>query len=330
MSEPEDDAGAAPTSPGAAPITHRGLLPVGTADAVRALAAAVEDADGVEAFGEQTLLDLTDPQAYVVHVLVPGPWHGPEPGPGRGAAPDGPAELVGYALVDLSVPGAATAELAVAPTARRRGLGTALLAAVRGIAHAYGVARPAVWAHGHLPGASALARRSGMVVTRELWQMSLDLVARPIGEPPPAPDDVVLRPFVVGQDEAAWLAVNARAFADHPEQGRLTLADLVARESEAWFAADDLLLAEQAGHLLASVWMKVEPGSDTGELYVLGVDPDAQGRGLGRLLTAATIDHLTAKGLRRVVLYTSPENPGAVRTYRAAGFETSRVDVQYC
>ncbi|WP_034661023.1 mycothiol synthase [Cellulomonas sp. KRMCY2] len=323
-------------APGTRQITRRGLLPAVTADAVRALAVEVARADGVEAFGEQTLLNLLDPQVTVVHVLVTDA--GAEPGLEPGAQP---AELVGYAQVDLSVTGTCTAELAVAPRARGRGLGAALLTAVLDAARANGVERPAIWAHGHLPGATALATRAGLAVTRELWQMSLDLPGSPTGDDPtgdrpvpspapvPVPDDIVLRPFVVGQDEAAWLTVNARAFADHPEQGRLTRDDLAAREREPWFSADDLLLAERAGRLVASVWMKVEPGSDTGELYVLGVDPDAQGRGLGRLLTAATVDHLAARGLRRVVLYTSPQNAGAVRTYLAAGFETSRVDVQY-
>ena len=324
--------------PGTRQITRRGLLPAVTVHAVRALAVEVARADGVEAFGEQTLLNLLDPHVAVVHVLVTdaGAEPGVEPGVEPGAQPAG---VVGYAQVDVSVTGTSTAELAVAPPARGRGLGAALLTAVLDVARAHGVERPAIWAHGNLPAATALATSAGMAVTRELWQMSLDLpnrdladrpmADRPMADPAPVPDGVVLRPFVVDQDEAAWLTVNARAFADHPEQGRLTLGDLAAREREPWFSADDLLLAERSGRLLASVWMKVEPGSDTGELYVLGVDPDAQGGGLGRLLTAATVDHLAAKGLRRVVLYTSPQNAGAVRTYVAAGFETSRVDVRY-
>jgi len=138
-----------------------------------------------------------------------------------------------------------------------------------------------------------------------------------------------VRPFVVGQDDDAWLAMNARAFAEHPEQGRMTAADLSARQHEPWFRADDLLLAEHDGRLLAFAWMKVESGDDTGELYALGVDPAAQGSGLGRYLTARILDHLAARGLRRVLLYTEATNAAAVRTYTAAGFRRSRTDVQY-
>ena len=45
-------------------------------------------------------------------------------------------------------------------------------------------------------------------------------------------EGVGVRSFVVGQDEEAWVALNARAFADHPEQGRLTVADLRLRAGE--------------------------------------------------------------------------------------------------
>lgn len=237
--------------------------------------------------------------------------------------------LVGYAGVDLRPSAAPTgAELVVAPGARRRGFGGGLLHAVRALTAQAGLDAPAVWAHGDLPAARALASGAGMSVVRELWRMERELDEPVVAGDPP--DGVRVRPFVVGQDEEAWLQVNGRAFADHPEQGRMGPADLRAREREPWFDAEDLLLAEDAdGTLLASLWMKVEPGSGAGELYALGVDPAAQGRGLGRYLTARTSEHLGARGCPRVVLYVEADNFAAVRTYTAAGFRTARSDVQY-
>lgn len=293
---------------------HPGLLDPAVVREVRTLAEVAEQHDGVEALGEQTLLNAGDPGAAVVHLTIRGD-----------GGPDGGGALLGYAQLDQT----GTAELVVTPSARRRGLGSALLAAVRAEARRAEVERPRVWAHGNLPPARALAARAGMSVVRELWQMSLDLGARPSTPTPAPPADVTVRPFVVGRDEEAWLTVNARAFATHPEQGRMTLADLHARQAEPWFDAADLLLAERDGRLLASAWMKVEPGGSSGELYALGVDPDAQGAGLGRLLTAKVLDHLAAKGLRTATLYTEADNTAAVRTYTAAGFTTTRSDVQY-
>lgn len=282
-----------------------GPLPETTVAQVRALAGDATAADGVPPLGEQALLDLTDAAAPVRHVV------------GDDA----------YAWLDLR--GRPTAELVVAPAARRRGLGRALLTAVRAAALDEAGELPLVWAHGNLPGARALAHSAHLAVRRELWQLRRDLDPADLPPVPPAPRGVAVREFVPGADDEAWLALNARAFAHHPEQGRMSAVDLTARQAEPWFRADDLLLAERDGHLLAFVWLKVERGDDAGELYVLGVDPTAQGLGLGRLLTAMTLHQLAERGLRRVLLYTEADNTVAVRTYTSAGFVRSRVDVQY-
>ena len=352
---------------------HWGRLDATTAAEVRALAAVAEGADGVEALGEQTLLhlagdadadseggsgddaDVVGGRPRVLHVTVHsgdrlvGYAQAEVPDDAPASAATGAQDAAAAGRPDAAVP---SAELVVAPDVRRQGIGRALLDRVRGDVVSAGHPSPAVWAHGNLPGARALAAAAGLGVVRELWRMTRDLGADVPADPtapaapanpaapaaattpdsaptPTLPDGVTVRAFVVGQDEGAWLAVNARAFAGHPEQGRMTLEDLRAREREPWFSPDDLLLAEDDGRLLASVWLKVEPGSDEGELYVLGVDPDAQGRGLGRLLTAATLARLAARGLRRAVLYTEATNTAAVRTYERAGFAPSRIDVQY-
>ena len=244
---------------------YEGRLPGSTVAQVRAIAQAAADHDLVAPLGEQTLLDLADAATPARHLTVDEP-------------------PVGYAALDLR--GQPTVELVVAPTARGRGLGRLLLDAARDAARGSGDAA-LVWAHGNLPAARALAASAGLAALRELWQMTADL--QPLS-PPALPDDVAIRPFVVGQDEDAWLEVNARAFADHPEQGRMTLDDLRARQREPWFRADDLLLTERAGRLVGFAWLKVT--GDVGELYALGVDPDAQGGGLGRRLTAVALEHL--------------------------------------
>lgn len=283
---------------------------------VRALATAADEHDGIEALGEQTLLRLRDEGSAVVHVL------------GR----TGGTDVVGYAQVDVGGPTTAPAstELVVAPVRRRHGVGRALLAAADRAARSAGRPGVVVWAHGDLPGAQALGATAGLRVTRELWQMARPLSATDAAGPAPAPPQgVVVRPFVVGQDEDAWVHLNGRAFANHPEQGRLTRTDVEAREREPWFDPGDLLLAERDGRLVASVWMKVEPGATAGELYALGVDPDEQGSGLGRFLTGVVVRHLAAHGLERAELYVEGDNEPAIRTYHRAGFERSRLDVQY-
>lgn len=323
------------------PLRLRGPLPPTTVEAIRALADDATRHDGVAPLSEQPLLWLTDPRAPVAHLLVS------EAGTGS-ADPSRPATadlLLGYAQVDLAVPGAASAELVVAPAARGRGIGSALLDAVLREGDAEPVPTPLVpdpapprravhvWAHGDLPAARRLAFSAGLTVVRELWQMRLDLTADASAEPAPPPG-VTIRTFVPGVDEAAWCRVNARAFASHPEQGRLTPADVDAREHEPWFDPAGFLLAERDGVLVGSAWTKVHPAGEldtgpVGELYALGIDPDAQGQGLGAALTGLALAHLRARGLRSVVLYTEADNTAATRTYHRAGFTRSAVDVMY-
>lgn len=303
------------------PVMRRGPLEPAAAAEIRDLAAAARATDGVAPLSEQPLLHLTS-AAPTVHLLT--------------REPDG--TLVGYAQLDLGAPGSANAELVVAPGARRRGVGGRLLGTARSLAAADRSRDPAgrrfsVWAHGDLPAARALAASAGLAVVRELWLMSLDLTRLPADGAPPLPHGVVVRAFVPGQDEDAWRRGNARAFARHPEQGRITREDLEARIAEPWFDPAGFLLAEREGVLLGSVWTKVHPADDAegaiGEIYVVGVDPDAQGLGLGGALTRRGLEYLAGRGLRRAILYTDADNKIAVRAYTRAGFVRDGVDVQF-
>lgn len=292
-------------------------------DAVRTLAATVAERDGVAAFSEQTLLNLTNP--------AQGEQERPE-----GAADRAPrafllpvvevplvegGELVGYAQIDRG-----SAELAVHPDHRRRGLGTRLLDEVLA-----GAPDARVWAHGPHAGAAPLAASRGLVVVRELWLMvgGAESLAAAAGSPPAVPDGVIVTTFDADRDGDDWVAVNARAFAHHPEQGRMTRSDLDARTAEPWFDPEGFWLARDAtdGTLLASMWTKVSDA--VGEIYVLGVDPAAQGRGLGGFLTATAMQRFARLGLAEVELYVEGDNEPAIRTYQRAGFRRRRADVQY-
>lgn len=305
-----DPIGAFP--PGVRVDRLQGPLPPTLEATVRALAADAETTDGVAPLSEAALLALGDPDAATTHLLAI-----------ESAADDA---LLGYAGLDSADPADPTLHLVVAPEHRRRGIGTALLVRARDRAPV------GVWAHGALPAARALAEAHGLAVVRELWVMRRELDDEP-AQRPQVPAGIAIRSFVPGRDEPAWLALNARAFADHPEQGRMTLHDLLAREAEPWFDPDGLLLAERSGALLGSAWTKVHPASDVdpahGELYVLGVDPAAHGHGLGRLLATLGLSHLHDRGLGAAMLYTGPENAAAVRLYRSLGFEVTGTDVRY-
>jgi mycothiol synthase len=183
-----------------------------------------------------------------------------------------------------------------------------------------------VWAHGDLPAAAGLAAALGWSRLRSLWQLRRPLAATlPDAPPPPG---VRIRTFAAGRDEAAWLAVNRRAFATHPEQGRWTLDDLLMREREPWFDPAGFFLAERAGSLVGFHWTKVHEDG-LGEVYVVGVDPEARGLGLGRVLTIVGLNHLRTRGLSTAMLYVDEDNVPAVNLYESLGFRHWTTDVMY-
>jgi len=139
----------------------------------------------------------------------------------------------------------------------------------------------------------------------------------------------VLRAFLPGEDEAAVVAVNDRAFAWHPEQSRWDTRQLEVREVQPWFDPKGFLLAvEPAGRLLGFHWTKVHP-SGLGEIYVLAVDPDAQGTGLGGALMVAGLAHLRARGALEAMLYVESDNAAALRTYQKLGFVRHHTDAEF-
>ncbi len=256
------------------------------------------------------------------------PAEGPLPREFRGGehllAVEG-GELVGYAHLDTDGDsfGRPVAEVVVRPAARRRGVGTALVEAV--LARAADGVR--VWAHGDHPGAARVAERLGLGRVRELLTMTLRFDHEPAA--PVWPDGVTVRAFEPGRDEAALVEVNRAAFDWHPEQGSLSVADVEAAEAEPWFDPAGLFLAVDADdRLLGFHWTKVHPGA-VGEVYVVGVDPRAQGGGLGKALTLVGLAHLRALGVPSVILYVESDNAPAIAVYRKLGFTRSAADVQY-
>ncbi len=151
--------------------------------------------------------------------------------------------------------------------------------------------------------------------------------------PPPVRDDEVVatRTFRVGQDEPAWLVTNNRAFAGHPEQGKWDLATIRAREAEPWFDSDGFRIHEADGRLAGSCWTKVHATASPplGEIYVISVDPDFRGRGLGRALTRAGLEWLASVGVATGMLYVDAANTAAVKLYLSMGFTTHHVDRSY-
>jgi mycothiol synthase len=314
-------------------IAVSGPLPPDVVAAVTALCAAATEVDGVQPLSEHVTLHLRDggegPDRNILLTLPTG-------------------EVVGYGHLDPTdqVAGAA-AELVVHPQFRRHGFGRLLVSTAIATTPD---GRLRLWAHGDQPAARALAASLGFHEGRRLDQLRRSLRA-PL--PPAAlPPGVRLRAFRPGEDDDTWLALNAAAFAGHPEQGAWSSADLHARMKESWFDPAGFLIAEQDGEgpdggpgaeprMVGFHWTKVHGGvvhgdgpdrhghEPIGEVYVVGVDRQARGRGLGRALTLAGLHWLRGLGLTQAMLYVEGDNAAALAVYRSLGFTSWDTDVMF-
>jgi len=276
---------------------------------IRDLFSAAKAVDGVSPVGDQVLREL--PHDRTRHLL----------------AVDGDA-VVGYlnlAAAEAKAP--AMAELVVHPQARRNGTGSTMARQ----ALSEGGDGTRIWAHGNLEPARATAAALGLVVVRELLQMRRPLTGLPRLR---APEGLRITTYSGPADDAELLRVNNAAFAWHPEQAGWTEADIAERRGEPWFDPGGLFMAvdEHTGALLGFHWTKVH-SADLGEVYVVGVDPAAQGRGVGATLTLVGLHHLaerlTGSSKPAVMLYVEADNSAAVKAYRRLGFDVRTVDAAY-
>ncbi|MBX3077771.1 MAG: mycothiol synthase [Cryobacterium sp.] len=253
----------------------------------------------------------------------------------------------GSVLVGAAIVGPDEFELVIDPDARGAGDGAALVSRVL----AEHPAATFAWAHGDHPASRALAARFGFEPVRTLLQLRAPVSDGSLRDglrPPQGADrdslpeerearlegnhQQYLEPFRPGVDDTAWLALNARAFAAHPEQGGLTQRDLDDRKAEPWFDPGDFLILRDGERMIGFCWLKVEEADDheqVGEYYAVGIDPDRQGEGLGRVLMDAGFARLVERGIRTAALYVEADNEPALALYRRYGFAQHTIDVRY-
>ena len=281
-------------------VVDRDALSAAEVAAVLGLQTATQQHDGAPPLNDAAIAVLHQPGSTARHLLV---YEG--------------ADLIGYAQLDGTA-----GSVVVHPEHRRRGLGTRLVQQLQ----AWATGGLELWAVGNSPAAQALATTTGLCARRALL-----IMRRPTDLPLPNAQlgaNITVRTFQPGVDDAAWLALNARAFRHHPDQGSLTGVDLGLRMAEPWFNPDGFFLAVEGNTLVGFHWTKQHPGR-LGEVYVLGVDPAAGGRGLGRALLTIGLQHLRDRGNLAVHLYVEADHAGAVGLYRASGFVEVTRDVMY-
>ena len=297
---------------------------MGEADiaAISVLLEAASAADGHRALGEHQWLDL-----------VQG---GREGFAGFVARESGRERVIAYAQISRGSDGSWAVEYVVHPRWRATAgaeLRKELLSTALGVIAEQGGGHVHLWVPKPGPVDDAVAEAVGMRRGRDLIQMRRPL---PVTEERAS---ISVRAFRIGEDEAAWLEVNNRAFRGHPEQGSWDLAILRDRERQPWFDPDGFLLHERDGRLAGFCWTKIhEPeddlmdesvGHQLGEIYVIAVDPDFRGLGLGRQLVLAGLEWLSGRGVSTGMLYVDHDNEVARKLYLSLGFADDHTDRAY-
>jgi mycothiol synthase len=243
-------------------------------------------------------------------------------------------QVAGYAHLDLTdqVEGP-SAELVIAPKFRKKGIASELLKALTEIP------RLRLWSHGDLPGAKNLALANGFTRVRTVIQMRRSLT----DSIPEIDPKINIRSFLPGIDNQAWLELNNRSFTSHPEQSNWSERDLEIRTKESWFDPTGFLIAEIDKKLAGFCWTKVHGGhthkhsneeaehdhDPIGEIYIMGVDPIQQGKGIGRAVTIAGLKYLRYQGIFSAMLYVDEKNTPAIKLYQSLGFKEWGRDVLY-
>jgi len=244
-------------------------------------------------------------------------------------------QVIAYAHLDTTdLVAGPSVEAVVHPQHRSKGLGTLILKQTIKLCGD----DTRIWSHGDLPAAKTIAASLNL---ERIW--SNLLMSKSLGEIQPVTSKYPIRTFIPGLDNQAFLAVNKNVFSNFPDQGGWSEDDLKVRLNEDWFQKEGFFIAEDKGELIGFCWTKIHgahthshSGGDDdhghealGEIYVLAVNPDYKGQGIGRDLTITGMNYLKYQGLNNVMLYVGFENKPAFNLYKSLGFNKLGSDVMY-
>jgi mycothiol synthase len=182
--------------------------------------------------------------------------------------------------------------------------------------------------HVVIPQESMAAKRlfsiMGFRFVRRFLELTLDLYESQL--PDIGQNDILFRYLRCGEEEKLMHLQN-RSFVNTWGYNPNTLDEIIYRTSLQSCSPEDVILACEADSLIGYCWTRRIFGEneiksrDKGRIYMLGVDPQYQWRGIGKQVLLTGLSHLKSKGVKSVELSVDSENKAACSLYRSAGFE---------
>lgn len=273
----------------------------------------INEADRFDQIGrattvEDALAKLRSPGYGYDHVLVA--WYG--------------SQMAGYSDLWLQSDERGIGGVTVSPRFRRRGIGSALLRRLVDLAVEKGAQVLDIPVVPRITAATALLRSAGFELRRYWWEL---LWLRHEAPPPPEiPPGIELRTYRPGEDDQAWIELDAVAFEGHWGSAPLTLEDIEALRQRSDFDPRGLIFAVADGKLVGQALARYNASDreatavPVGRIEDVAVRPSYRGRGIGRALLLACMRYLWDRGCRAVELTVDTENEQALRLYEGLGF----------
>lgn len=136
-------------------------------------------------------------------------------------------------------------------------------------------------------------------------------------------------------EEDKLTQLQNRSFANTWGYNRNTVDEIIYRTNLSGCSPKDIILASEEGKPVGYCWttMSLEEnaatGTSKGHIYMLGVDPDYRGQGVGRQLLLAGLSYLKSRGCKVAELTVDSQNRAACVLYESVGFKISSATLWY-
>ncbi len=241
-------------------------------------------------------------------------------------------DIVGYMDIkpELTI-GRVTLDCWVHPEHRRRGLATKLLGCAIRRARELG----ARVAHVNIMEDNAVAEsvlsRLGFECVRRFLKLRLDITDVRWSDINQA---ALGCRYLQRGEEDKLTQIQNRAFAGTWGYNPNTVEEITYRTNLSTYSPEDIVLTCEGDKVIGYCWTGIAckggvPSERKGQIFMLGLDPDYRGKGMGKKILLAGLAHLKSRSLQVAELTVDSENKAACALYKSIGFKVRTISFWY-